>query len=40
MGITQDSERPNEPVAIVDRSEETEISSVLDESAVTRPRGF
>ena len=38
--LKSDSERPNEPVAIVDRSEETEISSVLDESAVTRPRGF
>ena len=35
-----DSERPNEPVAIVDRSEETEISSVLDESEVTRPKGL
>ena len=38
--LKSDSERPNEPVAIVDRSEETEISSVLDKSAVTRPKGF
>ena len=38
--LNSNSEGPNEPVVVVIRSEETDTSSVLDESAVTRPRGF